>query len=190
MCGLIAWIGAVPSDIEEIARIAGGRGPHQHGYVTISDTMERRTARGPLTGPFAGSFTIGHSRLATSGSRPGTLPDLDEAQPYVQNGLALAHNGVIHLEENNQYLQTVDSKMLFEVDDPHEFLEFHHNEYAHNHALITADMETMVVSSFGHPLHIRETDEGLVVSSVPTDNGEWEKVFGTISFTMIGGGEN
>ncbi len=190
MCGLIAWIGAVPSDVDEMARLAGGRGPHQHGYVTISDTIERSTARGPISGPFHGSFTIGHSRLATSGSRPGTLPDLEEAQPYVKKELVIAHNGVIHLEDNSHYQDSVDSTMLFEVDDPHEFLEFHHNEYAHNHALITADFDTMVVSSFGHPLHIRETMEGLAVASVPTDNGEWEKVFGTISFTTTGRGEN
>lgn len=186
MCGLVAWVGEVPLDVKEMAFLAGGRGPHQHGWVTISDQIIKRSAMGPLTGPYLGSFTIGHSRLATSGSYSGTLPDVQEAQPYVQDGLVVAHNGVIHLEENKEYINDVDTNMLFEIDDPHEFLEEHHLDYSHNHALITATKNEMTISSFGQPLFIREDDLGLSVCSVETSHGDWEKVHGIVSFKGIG----
>ena len=184
MCGLVAWIGAVPADVAEIAKLSGARGAHQHGFVTVSDSMKRRTGKGQLSAPFDGSFTIGHSRIATSGAYSGTLPDPEEAQPYVQNDLVIAHNGVIETTKNTSH--KVDTLKLFEVSDPHSFLKAHHETLKQNHALITASYRGMTISSFGQPLFYRQDENGLAVSSVPTRNGDWQRVVGTIAFDKTG----
>jgi asparagine synthetase B (glutamine-hydrolysing) len=184
VCGLIAWIGAVPADVSEMAKLSGARGAHQHGFVSISDSITKRAGSGSLAAPFVGSFTIGHSRLATSGAYSGTLPDPQEAQPYVQNDLVIAHNGVIETTKKTSH--KVDTLVLFEVSDPHKFLKAHHETLKQNHALITANYNGMIISSFGQPLFYRQDENGLAVSSVPTRTGNWQRVIDTIAFDKTG----
>jgi hypothetical protein len=184
MCGLIAWIGEVPEDIDELCNLTGGRGPHQHGWAILEDFVTLEKFVGPIKPISHGDYVVGHSRLATSGSHAGTLPPIIEAQPYLRDNLVIAHNGIIYLDENKEYLPEVDTLMLYDVEDPHEFLRFHHQEYGCNHALITATPESMRVGSYGHPLWIRETEETMTVTSVPNDVGEWERVFDEIEFHL------
>ena len=187
MCGLIAWVGEMPTDVAEMAFLSGGRGPHQHGFATLRTHFETTKRMGPLSGPFVddkgepfGDFTIGHSRLATSGSRSGDLPPLEEAQPYIDlwGELVIAHNGTIYLEENSGYNDEVDTTMLFDLEEsPHEFLAFHRWEYDKYHALITATKEKMMLGSYGQPLFYRVEPKTVSVSSVPTKNGNWLRVW-------------
>ena len=75
--------------------------------------------------------------------------------------------------------------MLFDTDDPHDLLRYHHQTEGVKHALITATKTEMRVGSYGHPLYIREEPDGLVVTSVPNENGEWEKVLDEIRFSWL-----
>lgn len=104
MCGLVGYVGNELPDpvlLRRAAEAAGARGPHSHGWVwrtPIGWASER--GDGPLTADvpdraLRSHVVLAHSRLATSGIRPGDQPPASEAQPLVAGTLALAHNGTV-----------------------------------------------------------------------------------------------
>lgn len=185
MCGLIAWVGEMPTDLDDLCLLNGGRGPHQHGWAIMDDFITVKKNMGPIKPINYGNFVVGHSRLATSGSYSGSLPDINEAQPYVHNNFVIAHNGILFTEENKQYANSVDTLMLFEVEDPHDFVAYVAETEGTRHALITATRDSMIVGSYGQPLFIREESNTLTVASVPSD-GDWQPIRHQIVFQGVG----
>lgn len=106
MCGLVCAVGSPqPEVVRALAARAAERGPHSYGWGfgrptgagTSVPGWEWRFDRGsgPLPAPTRAmtEVVIGHSRLATTGSRPGDAPPSAEAQPVCIGGWVVAHNG-------------------------------------------------------------------------------------------------
>ncbi|WP_104990878.1 hypothetical protein [Deinococcus sp. NW-56] len=95
MCGLFGfWRGSGPPEadrLRSLARAAGTRGPHAHGWATPG---VRHVRLGPVNSaalsPVVDSV-IGHARLATAGAHD----DLACAQPLRAGSLHVAHNGTV-----------------------------------------------------------------------------------------------
>lgn len=124
MCGIVVLSGAVPLPVTAMAIAgAGARGPHTHGWATSNDSdgwtvlrFPGRLVYGTLPSLYATHIKdiyIGHSRLATSGSRAGDVPAVAESQPYVASGTYLvAHNGTIPDAISRRKRGEVDTQAL------------------------------------------------------------------------------
>lgn len=98
MCGVTALVGSVPGDVV-LAAVKGAarRGPHTNGWAYLDgDGWRVERSAGRLGLPkHAGRVRVGHSRLATSGRRPGDAPPVEESQPYESGRYLIAHNGTV-----------------------------------------------------------------------------------------------
>jgi len=101
VCGIVAIVGRHPDPelLDAAAIAAGRRGPHSHGWAwSMPDGWGLAYGAGPLTGttaPMIGPVVLAHSRLATSGARPGDLSSPTEGQPLRAGSVVLAHNGTV-----------------------------------------------------------------------------------------------
>lgn len=104
MCGLVAVRGVTElSLLGQAARAAARRGPHSYGWAwrtgAPGDDWQTSYGPGPLPEPPPQTggcmLVVGHSRLATCGSRPGDMPPVSEAQPFIDDWLLVAHNGTV-----------------------------------------------------------------------------------------------
>lgn len=180
MCGLVVVLGVPPMDALALAvEGAGARGPHQHGWATRAPSGWRMTTgsgRLPLP-PTAGlpRAQVGHSRLATSTSRPGDRPSLGEAQPYTDGGQFLvAHNGTI--AEPRHYRP--DSLLLLAALIAGEPMLDVLARADRPGALIWADRSARLHAArvdgphtAGHPLYVGEGDGWALLSSSPINGG-------------------
>lgn len=127
MCGIVVLAGKVPPHIEVIAISgAAARGPNTHGWAFRDEQEGWTVLRYPgrliyqtyprisgIRSISKGALYIGHSRLATVGSRPGDAPPLHEAQPYVSRGeFLVAHNGTVPDTVSLRQKGRVDTEML------------------------------------------------------------------------------
>jgi hypothetical protein len=100
MCGLIVITGDVSASpkLNALCERVGARGPHSHGWALLdhAGAWQFIYAPGPLSSIPAGDWALalGHSRLATSGRHPGSMPDPADGQPIV-NEWIIAHNGTL-----------------------------------------------------------------------------------------------
>lgn len=172
MCGLIAWT-ARPPDAVMLVSATGRRGPHAHGWATpAADGWLVEGGYGPLAGSPHG-LAVGHSRMATSGDRPGDRPGDGEYQPIARDTQVLAHNGVLP-DEDQHRIDSLALMDLWGVVDPHDHLF----RIGGHHALITVDLATrqLVASSTGQPLWAREHGGQVVLTSYPVDTRRWRPV--------------
>jgi hypothetical protein len=111
MCGLFAFIGATPDEqlLQEVARLAGRRGPHACGWAQSDDGERFAITRreGSLSAACRdvqpSRIVVGHSRLSTMGGT--SYRDLRDAQPLTlpgavaeTSGPILVHNGVASVQ--------------------------------------------------------------------------------------------
>lgn len=182
MCGLTAFIGEPPPELIGLACAgAAKRGPHSHGWATYAGEWAVRYGAGPITPAVVpGLSTIGHSRLATSGRQPGTVPDAADGQPLVLDGHVLAHNGrVTNAELLDTFPASIDSGSLLAAMVAGELVQDLLAVASHGpHALIvgapTGDLT--VARHHGaddypaHPLYLATGRGWSVVSSAPIPN--------------------
>ncbi len=98
MCGVFGFCGIKPDAdlLQEIALLAGTRGPHAHGiYWTDENGNHIRKGAGQIKPAILKdvmpALLIGHCRLSTS----GTYHMEQNNQPIVCGGIAVSHNGNI-----------------------------------------------------------------------------------------------
>lgn len=103
MCGLMFLAGDVPDDVVTWASHgAAKRGPHSSGVARWTGDgwdVHRYPGRLPVLRSAAPGIVVAHSRLATTGARPGDRPDPAEGQPLSQGRWVVAHNGNIERSE-------------------------------------------------------------------------------------------
>lgn len=183
MCGLTGFVGEPPADVVERA-VAGAarRGPHTHGWATWAGEWGVRHGDGPLTPSVVpGLATVGHSRLATSGRQPGTVPSAADGQPLLLDGHVLAHNGRV---TNDEILDTfpaaIDSGSLLAAICAGELVQDLLDVASDGpHALIVgAPTGDLTVARWAgrngrpaHPLYFAGGRSWSVVSSAPLPGG-------------------
>lgn len=97
MCGLFGFVGSRPdlTVLSEVALAASVRGPHGWGVAWANGKpLQVERHMGPMALPVdqlarTAGLVAGHARMVTSGRQDR----LDDYQPVVSTGLALAHNG-------------------------------------------------------------------------------------------------
>lgn len=192
MCGLVALAGAVPPDVARAA-VAGAaaRGPHSSGWARygpglgwIVDRWPGRLPPPDIIDP-AYPIQVGHSRLATTGDRPGDAPDPNEGQPLRLGSWLLAHNGTVAVgelparHEAELYRGPVDSGLLLNhlATGDLETASRLPGRLKAPQALIWASprglyaMRLTGVRVAAHPLYATVTDTYAAVSSAPLPDG-------------------
>lgn len=217
MCGLVAKSGVVPAVAWYAALSAArARGPHSYGWagrsgsgwVTQRGPGPLRRPGAPLATSAAGMGTvIGHSRLATSSSERGGLPDPHEGQPILPppatevpaGGWLMAHNGSsLHPALTNGQTAPEDTRGLLALAmeegitalaDP----RLHDLYDGAPHALLIAYGPTLYALRVdgthrrAHPLYSARFPDGWLLSSAPAATESELLPPGTlVSFSMIG----
>lgn len=174
MCGIAGFVsfGKPPTDrmLSELVHQAGKRGPHAHGWAWLGHHgwgVIRR--EGPLQHPpvemLPSSVIIGHSRLATSGRMPGSVPPVDEAQPITSGDFLLAHNGTIPGSAEAVDSWTLLQALVSRPDQPLAVIEALAEGRPSAFVLGRWRTGRLTLVGAGHPLYIAERSEGVYFCS-------------------------
>lgn len=160
MCGIFGAIGNKldKNILIQIADEAGKRGPHAHGVSWLQNGELRvKKGLGKINGKkfladIDSNVIVGHCRLSTS----GTPANMDNNQPMVFDGVAVAHNG--NIKDCKKYANMTtecDSEILARVGtDRAVGIALQHSPMA----LIMSNGNNLIVVRSGQPLYFREVD--------------------------------
>lgn len=199
MCGIIC-IDAGANGIVEIERYTdlcvrvGGRGPHSHGWALLDEQYRWHLmyGKGAITGIPDGKWrmALGHSRLATSGDRAGTLPDPEDGHPIVESNWMIVHNGTL------KHLVSPDWKS----DSHHAVANFCSGQSLADTFCCPEGSPQAVIAVYkplgavfthrsgergGHPLFFSESDDVRIISSIALEADSHLIETGTTIWTMM-----
>jgi glutamine phosphoribosylpyrophosphate amidotransferase len=182
MCGLFAFYGKKiePAMLAYAAEQAFRRGPEAIGFAYLGKQKIERKVFLELAPAIKTLWdiqvpvVIGHCRLATSGKRT-----IGDAQPIVQNGLILAHNGTVpNYRQLGLKLRTgCDSEAILKLstsgNSTRQFEAAVNSalvktqQTLRNYAVIISDGKQLVYSRRYHPLYRHKAPGGYYLCSFP-----------------------
>lgn len=119
-------------------------------------------------------LAVGHSRLATSGRSPGTIPAPEDGQPLAVGGWVIAHNGTL---KQHRHPRLSDSATAVEgAADGLAALTRLSSPDGAPQAAIATDGRTVAMwrtgNNGGHPLYRKTEQHVTVIASIPTPGAE------------------
>lgn len=181
MCGLFGFCGTVPEQnlLQEIAVLAGTRGPHAHGIAWGEDgKISYRKGEGRIKPSFLDgirpALLIGHCRLSTS----GTYHKMQNNQPIISGDIAVSHNGNILkyadlAKKMNIHLETdCDSEVLCKIAEKYGFDTAIQTASGAPIALLLLQNNTITAYRYRMPLFFLSRESGFYFCSRKFESAE------------------